>query len=93
MLLAVPRKREKHPGSCFTQSAVLQLSPLVRVNRSDSVEQVVRIVLGFDTLQLLVVSAEECLLKVRLTEVSLKKERHSLGYTKFIGFGKLTSFI
>lgn len=54
-----------------TKSAIFRDGPFVGTHRSDSIEHVVRIVFGLDLSEFVVVSTEERLLKVGLSEVSL----------------------
>jgi hypothetical protein len=56
----------------WTHASTGRDSPLIRANSSQVIEEIVRIVLGFDITQGLVNLAIKCCLEVRLAEVGLE---------------------
>ena len=58
----------------LAQPAILALGPLVRPDSGSGVEDIVRIVLGLDLAQGIIVGTIEDLLEVGLLEVTLSKQ-------------------
>jgi hypothetical protein len=56
------------------QAAILALGPLVRPDSGSGVEDIVRIILGLDQAQSIIVGSIEDLLEVGLLEVTLSKQ-------------------